>query len=55
LLGRVLESFLWNTSVMDPLTFVVASMVLVSAAALASWPPARRASRTDPLEVLKAE
>jgi predicted permease len=55
LLGRLLESFLWNTSVMDPLTFVVASMVLVSAAALASWPPARRASRTDPLEVLKAE
>jgi ABC-type lipoprotein release transport system permease subunit len=33
----------------------VSSLVLLGIAALASWLPAHRASRTDPLEVLKAE
>jgi ABC-type lipoprotein release transport system permease subunit len=30
-------------------------LVLLATAALASWLPARRASRTDPIETLKAE
>jgi hypothetical protein len=54
-LGRMLESFLWNVSTTDPPTLVVSSLVLLGIAALASWLPAHRASRTDPLEVLKAE
>jgi hypothetical protein len=54
-LGRLLESFLWNVSPADPTSLVVASLVLIAAAALASWLPAYRASRTDPLEVLRSD
>jgi putative ABC transport system permease protein len=55
LLGRVLEGFLWNVSERDPVSLVSASLVLLATAGLASWVPARRASRTDPLEALRAE
>jgi predicted permease len=54
-LGRLLESFLWNVSPTDPMSLASASVVLIAAAALASWLPAYRASRTDPLEVLRAD
>jgi hypothetical protein len=54
-LGRFVQSRLWGVSPTDPTTFVVGSVVLLGAAALASWMPSYRAARTDPLEVLKAE
>jgi ABC-type lipoprotein release transport system permease subunit len=54
-LGRFVRSRLWGVSPTDPMTFVVGSLVLLSAAALASWLPSCRAARTDPLEVLRAE
>lgn len=53
--GRFLESRLYNLEPTDPLTLAGAVGVLLLVAALASWFPARRASRTDPLETLKAE
>jgi ABC-type lipoprotein release transport system permease subunit len=40
---------------MDPLTFVAVPLVLGSVAVLASWIPARRASRIDPVTALRAE
>ena len=55
LLSRFLRSWLWGVSPSDPLAIAGGSLVLLSVAAVASWLPAYRASRTDPLEVLKAE
>jgi macrolide transport system ATP-binding/permease protein len=46
---RVVKSFLFETQPNDPVTLVVAGLVLVSAAMLAGYLPARRASRIDPL------
>jgi predicted permease len=54
-LGRLLEQFLWNVSATDPVAIVTAALVLLATAALASWLPAFRASRTDPLDVLRAD
>jgi putative ABC transport system permease protein len=54
-LGRLLEGFLWNVAPTDVGTLVTAAAALLAAAALASWLPAYRASRTDPLEVLRAD
>lgn len=54
-LARFLRSFLFGVAPTDPLTLVGASLMLVAIAALASWIPARRASRVDPAEALRAE
>jgi len=53
--GRFLESRLYNLEPTDPGTLVVAAAVLLGAAVAASWLPARRAGRTDPVETLKTE
>jgi macrolide transport system ATP-binding/permease protein len=52
---RVVKSFLFETQPNDPVTLVVAGLVLVSAAMLAGYLPARRASRIDPLVALRYE
>ncbi len=51
----VLEAMLFEVQATDPLTIAVVAAGLGVAAALASWLPARRAGRTDPVEALKAE
>jgi ABC-type antimicrobial peptide transport system permease subunit len=55
LLTRVLASLLFGVSRVDPLTFGAVSLVLLAVAALASWLPARRAARVDPVTALRAE
>ena len=55
LVARFLKSFLFGVATMDPLTIGAASLVLVAIAGLASWIPARRASRVDPANTLRAE
>ncbi len=55
LLGGVLEAYLFEVSPGDPGTVIVAAAALGAAAVIASWLPARRAGRTNPVEVLKAE
>ncbi len=53
--GRFLESRLFELDATDPGTLVSAVGVLLAAAVLASWIPARRASRVDPMQVLREE
>jgi predicted permease len=55
LVARFLRSFLFGVAPSDPLTLAGASLMLIAIAALASWVPARRASRVDPAEALRAE
>ncbi|HSM79723.1 MAG TPA: ABC transporter permease, partial [Bryobacteraceae bacterium] len=52
---RVVRSFLFETQPNDPVNMTLAAVVLVSAAILAGYAPARRASRIDPLAALRRE
>jgi putative ABC transport system permease protein len=54
-LSRYLESLVFGVSTSDPLTFAAASVVLLAIAALATYLPARRATRIDPIEALRYE
>jgi putative ABC transport system permease protein len=54
-LTRFLRSLLFAVEPTDPATFAAAAAVVLSVAALASWVPARRAARVDPVTVLRAE
>ena len=47
------EGLLYGIQLKDPMTFVAAGLILASIGALAGWIPARRASRIDPVMVLR--
>jgi ABC-type antimicrobial peptide transport system permease subunit len=53
--ARLVKSFLFGTQPNDPGTLALAGVVLLSAAILAGYAPARRASRIDPLAALRQE
>jgi putative ABC transport system permease protein len=54
-LSRALTAALFGIAGLDPATFVWAAAALVLAVALASWGPARAATRVDPVEALRTE
>ena len=54
-LTRVIASLLYGTSPTDPITFTLVAAGLASVAAFATFIPARRATRVDPLVALREE
>jgi ABC-type antimicrobial peptide transport system permease subunit len=54
-LTRVMSAFLFGVGPMDPMTYAVVSGALAAVALLATYLPARRASRVDPIVAMRAE
>lgn len=54
-LSRVLEGMLYDVSATDPLTFLAVPVLLLTVVALASWLPARRASKVSPGVAMSAD
>jgi putative ABC transport system permease protein len=54
-LTRLMKSLLFGISAIDVPTFAAVVLVLVGAAVLAAYLPARRAAAMDPLEALRDE
>jgi ABC-type antimicrobial peptide transport system permease subunit len=54
-MSRVLAALLYGVAATDPLTFIGTAALLAAVALLATWLPARRAARVDPVEALRSE
>lgn len=54
-LARLMRKMLFEVQPLDPAAFAAAALVLAAFAVLASYLPARRAARVDPLEALRSE
>ena len=53
--GKIVSSILFEVSSTDPLSFTLAPAILAMAALLATWIPARRATRISPMAALRTE
>ena len=53
--GKLVSSVLYEVSSLDPIAFTLAPLVLAAAGLLATWLPARRATRISPMAALRTE
>jgi predicted permease len=53
--GKVVSGLLYEVGALDPVAFTIAPLLLAAAALLATWLPARRAARVDPMVALRTE
>ncbi len=53
--GKLISGMLYQVGALDPLAFTIAPIVLAAAALLATWLPARRATRISPMAALRTE
>jgi predicted permease len=54
-MSRVLHSFLFEVSALDPLTYSLVPLLMTMVALVAAWVPARRAAGVDPMEALRTD
>jgi len=52
---RLVEAMLYHVAPLDPVTFLLLPAALLSVGVVASWLPARRATRIPPTEALREE
>jgi len=53
--AKILSGILYGVGALDPVAFTVAPLVMTAAALIATWLPARRATRVDPVQALRNE
>ena len=53
--GKVVSGLLYQIGALDPIAFTIAPLLLAASALLATWLPARRAARVDPMVALRTE
>ena len=53
--SRALASLLCGVSATDPMTFAGTAYLITLVATFATWIPARRTSKVDPMEALRAK
>jgi ABC-type antimicrobial peptide transport system permease subunit len=54
-LAQAMESLLFGVTAFDPATYAIVAILLVATAAVAGYLPARRVTRVDPMQALRAE
>ena len=54
-LSRLMAALLFGVGAADPATYALVALALLSAAVIASYLPARRVTRVDPVEARRAE
>ena len=53
--GKILSGLLYEVGALDPIAFITAPALLATAALIATWLPARRATRISPMAALRME